>query len=253
MDISIGTGYLPSPHVYQMEVLENLLIDKSGLSEVYKGFKSSYYDNTYTRLGLGLVFYNKPIQLFKTEFKTEFRLGASFSFSSSRFLNGMYLTYDSTDQNGLSLIKSVNFKYRQVHEQIQLEYLICSKRFARNFKFYTGIGAAFGISHWGVGNSNHNILYANDFHYRDSMNSKVNTRSFELEQFTAPHLSFWIPFGLKYNLSCDLNLFSEFKLGQVYTPKIKETPLLTNYYINIGMRYKFKQTDIYKDKTSVFW
>jgi hypothetical protein len=259
IDLSIGTGYLPSPHAYQMEVLENLLIDKGGVSEVYQGFKSSYYDNTYTRFCLGLVLYNKPIQLFKKEFNTEFRFGASVSFSSSRNSNGMSLYYDSTDQNDLDLVKSLSFKYRQLHEQIQMEYLISSKRFARNFKFYTGFGAAFGMSHWGVGKKKNNIFYVNDFHFKDSMNSKMKTRSFDLEQFTAPYFTAWIPFGLKYNLSCDFNVFTEFKVGQVFTPKLKETPLLTNYYFNIGLRYKFKMVGdntnqkINANKSSVFW
>lgn len=190
----------------------------------------------------------------KLFYREEFRIGISFTLLNNA--SSMHLTWD-TLQNGVQKeVKNLYYQYKYNSQRVHFSYLLNTRIIKNHFALYGGIGASVGFSSWrtdydgGAGSYKKQVL--------TNQNNQVSekTQTLPLENYTTESGSVYVPLGIKYNVSCELNLFFETQLGLQYFYKgLKKTnTLIPNTLFNFGFRYKLiDDGEQSNNKNEIFW
>lgn len=249
IEASYDFGSFQTSYNRELFILKQMVSDVQVLNQIKPDYAAAYFHTSYNRINLELV-YAANLRFFDKYFvKQEFKFGLGYLYSDGEKGSSTGYRYDSFDMSGIAYNKHISFKYFFHQEQIQCAYLLSSKVFKRHFKAYTGLGGIFGLSTW-VGTSN---LAIGKFEPKDSI-PIYNSKRYTMGNFSASSFSVYIPFGVKYNLSCDINLFSDFKFGLCYTPKFESGTGIQRFYsFCLGARYKILNNEMDLEKNSGFW
>lgn len=219
-------------------------IEKNGLP--IKGFENGEFSNFCTSIYLGLVSSNQKFKKSKLLKYSENRFGVNFAKFNQRF--GMIncdVLFSNDTTNILLNDGQINYSGYGIHA----DYTINSRPFFNNFATYLSFGTSIVLHNFkAVGQAGSWFRYAEPTIGGIEMtNTKTTLTSVDLKAFL----------GVKYNFTCDLNLFIECGFGGSYYHRglYGKSKLIKAANITfLGMRYKFvKDEDRSKSKSGVFW
>ncbi|MES2617269.1 MAG: hypothetical protein V4613_05285 [Bacteroidota bacterium] len=187
-------------------------------------------------------------------YKEEFRLGVSFTILNNA--SNVNLLWDTIHAGGQQEVRNFFYQYKYNSQRIHFSYILNSRIIKQQFAFYAGIGGSVGFSTWrtnyngGAGNYKKQVL--------TNQNNQISdkTQALPLENFSTGSGSIYVPIGLKYNVSCEINLFAEAHLGYQYYLKglSKDNRWISNVMFNIGFRYKLiEDSDRPNTENHIFW
>ncbi|MDI1235208.1 MAG: hypothetical protein PSX81_13075 [bacterium] len=190
----------------------------------------------------------------KLFYREEFRVGVSFTLLNNA--SSMNLKWDTLHTGVQKEVRNMYYQYKYNSQRIHFSYLLNSRIFKQHFALYGGIGASVGFSTWrtdydgGAGSYKRQVLTL--------QNNQVSekTQTLPLENYTTESGSLYLPLGIKYNVSCEINLFFEAQLGfQYYYKGLKKTNTwISNTLLNFGFRYKLiDDSEQAAKKGDVFW
>lgn len=215
------------------------LMEKNGtsISDLYAGIV----------LTPGCYFKNK---LFKRQ---EFRIGISFTLLNNA--STMAMTWDTASNSLQKEVRQFFYQYKYNSQKIHFSYLLNSKILKNSFAIYGGIGAAIGYSNWRSNYEGRAGSYSKQI--LTTQNNQVSEikQNIPLENFSTGSGFIYVPLGVKYNLSYDLNLFAEANIGAHYYLKglRKNNTWLFNSTFNFGFRFKLLDDDNAIKKGTSFW
>jgi hypothetical protein len=186
-------------------------------------------------------------------YREEFRIGLSFTLLNNA--SSMNLTWDTLQTGVQKEVKNLYYQYKYNSQRVHFSYLLNTRIIKNHFALYGGIGGSVGFSSWrtdydgGAGSYKKQVLTI--------QNNQVSqkTQNLPLENYTTESASLYVPIGIKYNVSCELNLFFETQLGLQYFYKgLKKTNTwIPNALFNFGFRYKLIDDAVATKKGDVFW
>ena len=222
---------------YQFNKAHALNVKGRGISDMYVGIVlvPSYYIKN---------------RLF---YREEFRIGLSFTLLNNA--SSMNLTWDTLQTGVQREIRNLFYQYKYNSQRVHFSYLLNTRIIKHHFALYGGIGGSIGFSSCrtdydgGAGSYKKQVLTI--------QNNQVSqkTQNLPLENYTTESASLYVPIGIKYNVSCELNLFFETQLGLQYFYKgLKKTNTwIPNALFNFGFRYKLIDDASAAKKGDVFW
>lgn len=221
--------------------------DQAHLETDHKGVVDLY-------LGFVLVpTYYVRNQLF---YKEEFRVGLNYSFMNNGPMgNFNQLTYDTIQNTQTKEVSTFVYGYKYSSQGINLSYLLNRKIFKKNLAVYTGIGVSFGFAIWRTEfKAQPASMYQTETLTLQNNHVSTTSKIIPLENFATGCASFYIPIGLKYNLNCDLNVFTEGHFGyRFYSKGLNEHGTwVPEMMANFGFRYKIVD-DAVVHQTQLFW
>lgn len=191
-----------------------------------------------------------------------FSQSAVFKNSENRFGIGYSNYRFSPGAVGCSIITSRDTIRSQFQEaatikyygySVNTDYLINSKPFLKNFAAYGGLGLEVGLNLFKAVDGRGELLEKRD-PYLSTRHGQIKLSH---DQYALSSLNGKAIIGLKFNLSCDFNLFMEESLGAAYYHKglSRDKKFLWLGEVSlIGIRYKFiAAADRSRSKASVFW
>lgn len=218
---------------------------------------SMYKGSTLVEPYIGIVFTPQEMRYSKRNLKEEFRLGISYTISPP---NTIYYKWDpiSTSQN---LIKrSYYYEYIYHKQQLNFSYLLNKNIQNSNLAYYLGVGVSFGFVTWRTQFQNNGWTGSSYYNQGNlSLKDSVLTTSFasfSMQNYSSTTAALNIPLGIKYNLSCDLNLFMEFNFYAQYyqTGLYKANAIKPAFMLNLGFRYKIiDEANKEIKKAEAFW
>ena len=216
-----------------------------------------YKGSTLAEPYLGIVFTPKKMRSNSWYLKEEFRLGISYTLSPP---NTIYYKWDAIQSNQNQIKKYFYYEYVYHKQQLNFSYLLNKKIKNSNLAYYFGLGASFGFVTWRtqfqnngwVGSSNY---YVDNLSLTDSILSSSSAH-FSMQNYSSTTAALNIPLGIKYNLSCDINLFMEgnfycqyYQTGLYHAHAIKPS-----FMLNLGFRYKIiDEANKEIKKEEAFW
>lgn len=220
-------------------------LDKNGKTP--NGYENGYSYNYSWSYYLGVV--SSKNELLKSNYfkKSEARFGLNFENFSS--LSGMFncdvkFKNDTTSNLIDGIIKYFGYG-------VHADYTINSKPFMNHFATYFSFGTTVMLHNFKAVGESKNLFERGTPHFYNYNIEMTNTKT------SLTSVDFKVFWGVKYNLSCDFNLFMESCIGGSYYNK----GLYNNHkwlwlfnFTPIGIRYKFvKPEDKSKTKLNVFW
>lgn len=175
---------------------------------------------------LGLASKNKYFANSKYIKNAENRFGIQYGHANG-ILNSTIIYANDTSLTGND--------YKYTGYGISTEFILNSKPFYKNFAFYTGLGIS---------------VILNSFILKAKLVS-INNPNITMTSINVRAL-----LGLKYNLSCEYNLFMESNFGENFYPKkfANRTRFIETAQFAFGIRYKFiNPEERTKNKANVFW
>ncbi len=179
----------------------------------------------------------------KLFYREEFRVGLSFTILNNA--SNVNLEWDTMQSGSQKEVRNIYYQYKYNSQRIHFSYILNTKIIKNHFAFYTGVGGNLGFSTWrtnydgGAGSYKKQVLTL--------QNNQVSEKSqmLPLENFSTESASLYIPIGIKYNLSCEINLFIETHLGfQYYHSGLRKNNIwIANSIFNFGFRYKLIDDD----------
>lgn len=252
VDLSVDFGAFQTSFNREVFILKKLVDQEQVVRSITPGFSYASFVRSSLKVNAELVFTGKPVILKSCFHNSELKVGFSFLTSNGSLNDNSIITYDSLDANNIKYTKVVSYNFYFHQEQIQCTYLFNSRVFRKNFRMYTGLGGVFSIGTWkGARRNTISSLKIGEY----AQYSFIPTSSYyPLKSYSANSLSLFVPIGLKYNLSCDLNLFSDLKFGMHYTPVFDKNIRTQRFFsFCIGFRYKLNQAEPDQDKNTSFW
>jgi hypothetical protein len=168
----------------------------------------------------------------------------------------MAMSWDTVSNGIQKEVRQFFYQYKYSSQKIHFSYLLNSRIIKNSFALYGGLGAAIGFSNWRSNYEGRAGSYSKQILTAQNNQVSENKQNLPLENFSTGSGFIYLPIGVKYNLSCDINLFAEANLGAHYYLKglRKNNTWLFNSTFNFGFRYKLIDDDnqVIK-KGSVFW
>ncbi len=254
IDISVDFGGFQTGFERELYILGKLVDKPQTLQRITSDYTFAEFIQSSTKINLDLIFSIEPLLLKRHFRQQELKFGVAVLMSNSTIMQHSYLDYDSLGSKGEEFHRSVSFNYYFHREHIQGTYLLNSRVFGKNFRYYTGLGLMFGLGTWkGTTRNTISALRISQNWEQDSA-AKYKSDYYPLGSYSSGNVSVFIPIGLKYNLSCDLNLFADWKFGIHYYPKFERDFQIQNFYsFCLGVRYKFRNSEVDTEKNTSFW
>lgn len=224
----------------------------AGLEHYNSGYQSQLYNSSYQGACAELVMGVRPVG--NTSMIREIRAGYSFLVSSDY---GAHVAYDNYNGD-YNRQKHVDYTLRLYRNQVSVSYLVNSKPMRGHWRFYAGSGLGVLTSLWKGGSprsqSTYLVSVVNKPNPDSILNYQVIYRADELKSHHNYGLNAHLFAGLKYNLSCDINLFLEYRYSGAFHLNDTHYWQSANAF-SIGFRYKFKNGDQRKEEKSdhAFW
>ncbi len=239
-------------------------IDEKNLAKQFTNDQNNYYkfnqsllaENNGTAISdiyLGLIFSPKINNKKNVFTKQEIRIGVSFTLLNNA--STIALAWDTINNGNQKEVKQFFYQYKYNSQKIHFSYLLNSKILKNSLAFYGGIGFAFGFSNWRSNFEGRAGSYSKQV--LTSQNNQVSDikQYVPLENFRTGNSLIYIPLGIKYNLSYDINLFAEANIGYQYFLKginTNNTWLPSSTY-NFGFRLKLIDDNQAIKQGAVFW
>ncbi len=189
----------------------------------------------------------------KLFYREEFRVGVSFTLLNNA--SNVNLSWDTVQAGPQKEVRNLFYQYKYSSQRIHFSYILNTKILKHHFALYGGIGGSLGFSTWrtnyngGAGSYKRQVL--------SLQNNQISEKnqSLPLENYSTESGSIYVPLGIKYNLSCEINLFVEAHFGWQYYLKglHKNNTWIANTMLNFGFRYKLIDDESSSKKTRVFW
>jgi hypothetical protein len=165
------------------------------------------------------------------------------------------LTYYSFSPDNKQHLNDIRFNLYTHRKQIHAAYYFNSKVFGKNFRAYFGLGAILGFNT--IKTSERNTISTLSYISRpksDTLFFSNQTNVYFEGSHSYTTLSAYLPLGIKYNLSCDFNLFAEIKTGyQFHTLANKDSQWQSFLSFGLGIRYKFFGDASEEETKNSFW
>lgn len=252
LDISNDFGAVNSNAQRELQLLSKIL-NKHPYAP--SQFSQTYFNSSFNCINTALVFKSKPFVLKSAFPKQEFIIGAGFFTINSTLNNYTNLSYDSVSPDNKQHLNNIRFNLYTHREQIHAAYYFNSRVFGKNFKVYFGLGTIIGFNT--IKSATRNTISRLSYSSRPKSDTLFfpNQTNIELDgSYSYTTLSAYLPLGLKYNLSCDFNLFAELKPGIQFQPlATKDTQWQQFLSFGIGIRYKFFAEENDENETGIFW
>ncbi|MDP2176542.1 MAG: hypothetical protein Q8K70_11590 [Bacteroidota bacterium] len=249
LDFSFDFGVNQTNYNRELFFLNQLSSFNPLIQNFKPNYTNAYFNNTYNKVNFEMVYRVKPLLFKKRNLKQELKFGVSVFYNKNLQMSNASIYYDSLASDNIMYEKYLGYNYRVSGQQLGLTYIINSKVFAKNFASYIGMGAVFSLNSLrGTKNSNFYVSnYKNDTSLLWSsinIENTLNTTSYSL----------FIPLGIKYNFSCEVNLFLDVKFGLNFTPQLYKIDHFNRFNsLALGFRYKLNQKDVLQNKQSSFW
>lgn len=252
LDFSFDFGSNQTTYNRELFILNKLTSFHPFINNFTPNYNEAYFNNSYNKVNVDLVFRIKPLLFKKQNLKQELRFGLSANYNNSLMHSNASIFYDSIASDNVVNRKYLSYNYRVFGQQIGLTYIINTKVFAKNFASYFGLGTFLSLNTF-KGSRNNNFSVSK-YRLNDSLiNSSYSSINIEHSLSTTSYAVF-IPLGLKYNFSCEINLFLDLKFGLNFTPKFQKSEQFNRYNsLTLGFRYKLNQKDVLQSKQTSFW
>lgn len=254
IDFRYGFGRYNLRSVDEKNLAKNFTNDQNNYYQFDKARLSENNGTGISELYCGIVlspnFYVKK-HLFA---KQEIRIGLSFTLLNNA--STIALAWDTITNINQKEVKQFFYQYKYNSQKIHFSYLLNSKIFKQQFAFYCGIGGAIGFSNWRSNYEGRAGSYSKQVLTTQNNQVSENKQYIPLENYSTGSGFIYIPLGIKYNFSCDINLFAEANIGYQYFLKgiNSATKWLPSSTYNFGFRLKLIDDDnqIIK-KSPIFW
>lgn len=251
LDIYLDLGSIKSTLSRDIYFANNSRENKNFFNNLNYNFTESNNIKRYLNVQTGLILKIKPCLLKQAFTNQEIRFGLGYNFISNENTYKYKLIYS----NGYKTEDVYNYTYKSSQEQLHVSYFILSKRFLKNFKSYTGLGAIFNLERVRFNSLNSYIVTRNYYDNNNSITRSEDSdnKNFNNESFNYPVFGLLLPMGLRYNIDCHANIFTEIKIGYSYSPIF---PINDRFQrtisIGFGIRYKFNDDQSYSNN-NIFW
>ncbi len=250
IDIHFDFGRANSSYERELLLMKSLSNNSNFIKEIDgKPLEFDHYSN-FTNISVLGVLNLKPFILKKSFTKQEFRFGISYS------LNYHY-TFSKIENHirDIKAYNKFNYELKSNSEQINFSHLFLSKPIFKNFRTYFGLNGTFGLRRY------KSIELRDFFHLTSDINlindsfiyHISNHQKIDINNSSIPISSLIIPLGLRYNVDCFLNIFTEFKFGYNIYPTFSGSERFQSLmYWGFGIRYKFSK-EVTEKANGSFW
>jgi len=250
IDISVNFGHTKSNFSRELFILNRLIPNTVYINQMKQDYSEAYFYNKIVNLNAALVLNTKPLLLKKHFTTQEVNFGLGYSFINTE--NSIY--YSSTAMPNLRKETRLNFEYQSRQEQLHASYLFLSKTLLNNFKLHFGITGKLNLERIKLVEKNSFYETINYIKSNDSIQSNSqNNYHFKDVNTTLTYFTFIVPLGIRYNIDCQTNVFTELQMGLQYSPILTSGEKFHKMIsIGFGIRYKFNEAETEIENGS-FW
>ncbi|MBC7425517.1 MAG: hypothetical protein H7321_03185 [Bacteroidia bacterium] len=253
IDLSFGNSYYAFSENDIKKLTSRIVNDRNDYYKINNRHISGTDDNL-SRISAGFVISPVKSSSHKFFYHPEIRIGLEYAYSA-RYSNGLYSDTIIDKSTGEVLQNSISYSSRLHTECFYAAFVVNTNPFFKHFAAFGGIGGNVGITQWNVNSSNRNAFYTESSTI-PNQSTKSSSAIIPVENFSTATAAFYIPAGIKYNFSCELNFFFETRQGlNIYSSGLEH-----NFKVNycgtfcLGLRIKLIDDQDKQDhKTTIFW